>query len=87
MTKYDVAARAIKVRILYQDSLRPMNNTSFPYEVGDVLKVYRVKVGYFPSGSKYEFLVWSKTRNKCVWVRDGRCEVVETAEEIVHHIR
>ena len=86
MTKYEVATRATKVRILYQDSLRPTNNT-FPYEVGDVLKVYRVKVGYYPSGSKYEFLVWSKTKNKCVWVRDGRCEVVETADEKIHTIK
>ena len=87
MTKYEVAARAVKVRITHQNSLYPLNGKAFPYEIGDVLKVYKVKIGYFPSGSKYEFLVWSKVENRCVWVRDGRCEVVETADEIIHTIK
>lgn len=86
MTRYEAAARATKVRITYSDkgyteTYKPMHTE------GEILKVYRVKVGHFPSGSKYEFLVWSKAQERYVWVREGRCEIVETAEEIIHTIK
>ena len=86
MMKYTEAERAVKVRITYSDTglvdtYKPM------YTEGEILKVYKVRLERFPSGQKFEFLVWSKAQERCVWVREGRCEIVEMSEEKIHTIK
>ena len=62
MKRYEEVRRVERVRII--------NRRGRCIEEGQESKVYRVKIGYYPSGSKYEYLVWSKELGKCVWVRE-----------------
>ena len=53
-------------------------------EEGQESKVYRVRIGYYPSGSKYEYLVWSKELGKCVWVREDDVLVLAVSLAPIH---
>jgi hypothetical protein len=46
--------------------------------------VYRVRIGYYPSGSKYEYLVWSKELGKCVWVREDDVLILAVSLAPIH---
>ena len=49
MQRYEQTRRVYRVRVTYA---RGRN-----IEEGQESKVYRVRIGYYPSGSKYEYLV------------------------------
>ena len=46
--------------------------------------MYRVRIGYYPSGSKYEYLVWSKELGKRVWVREDDVLVLAVSLAPIH---
>lgn len=53
-------------------------------EEGQESKVYRVRIGYYPSGSKYEYLVWSKKLGKCVCIREDDALVLAVSLAPIH---
>ena len=76
MMKYEQTRRVQKVRVIYARGGR--------IEEGQESKVYRVRVGYYPSGSKNEYLVWSKELGKCVWVREDDVLVLAVSLAPIH---
>ena len=76
MQRYEQTRRVYRVRVAYA---RGRN-----IEEGQESKVYRVHIGYYPSGSKYEYLVWSKELGKCVWVREDDVLVLATSLAPIH---
>ena len=78
MQRYEQTRRVQRVRVTRSRGSR--------IEEGQESKVYRVRIGYFPSGSKYEFLVWSKELNKCVWVREEDVLVLAVSLTPIHTI-
>ena len=76
MQKYEQTRRVQIIKITY-----PRYNR---IEEGQESKVYRVRIGYYPSGSQYEYLVWSKKLGKCVWVRDEDVLVLAVSLVPIH---
>ena len=76
MKKYEQTRRVQRVRVTYTRGGR--------IEEGQESKVYRIRVGYYPSGSKYEYLVWSKKLDKCVWVREDDVLILATSLAPIH---
>ena len=76
MNRYEQTRRVQRVRVTYARGRR--------IEEGQESKVYRVRIGYYPSGSKYEYLVWSKKANKCVWVREDDVLVLAVSLAPIH---
>lgn len=76
MQRYEQTRRVYRIRVIYA---RGRN-----IEEGQESKVYRVRIGYYPSGSKYEYLVWSKEANKCVWVREDDVLVLAVSLAPIH---
>lgn len=78
MQRYEQTRRVQRVRVTNRRGRR--------IEEGQESKVYRVRIGYFPSGSKYEYLVWSKELGKCVWVREDDVLVLAVSLAPIHTI-
>lgn len=76
MQRYEQTRRVQRVRVAYARGRR--------IEEGQESKVYRVRIGYYPSGSKYEYLVWSKTLGKCVWVREDDVLILAVSLAPIH---
>lgn len=76
MQRYEQTRRVQRVRVI--------NRRGRCIEEGQESKVYRVKIGYYPSGSKYEYLVWSKELGKCVWVREDDVLVLAVSLAPIH---
>lgn len=76
MQKYEQTRRVQRVRVIHARSRR--------IEEGQESKVYRVRIGYYPSGSKYEYLVWSKEADKCVWVREDDVLILAVSLAPIH---
>ena len=76
MQRYEQIRRVQKVRITYRRGRR--------IEEGQESKVYRVRSEYYPSGSKYEYLVWSKELGECVWVREDDVLVLAVSLTPIH---
>lgn len=76
MQRYEQIKRVQRVRVTYRRGIR--------IEEGQESKVYRVRSGYSPSGSKYEYLVWSKELGKCVWVREDDVLVLAVSLTPIH---
>ena len=76
MQRYEQTRRVQRVRVTNRRGRR--------IEEGQESKVYRVRIGYYPSGSKYEYLVWSKELGKCVWVREDDVLVLAVSLEPIH---
>ena len=76
MQRYEQTRRVERVRVTNRRGRR--------IEEGQESKVYRVKIGYYPSGSKYEYLVWSKELGKCVWVREDDVLVLAVSLAPIH---
>ena len=76
MQRYEQTRRVQRVRVTNRRGRR--------IEEGQESKVYRVRIGYFPSGSKYEYLVWSKELGKCVWVREDDVLVLAVSLAPIH---
>ena len=76
MQRYEQTRRVQRVRVTNRRGRR--------IEEGQESKVYRVRIGYYPSGSKYEYLVWSKERGKCVWVREDDVLVLAVSLAPIH---
>lgn len=76
MQRYEQTRRVQRVRVIRSRGSR--------IEEGQESKVYRVRIGYFPSGSKYEYLVWSKELGKCVWIRDEDVLVLAVSLTPIH---
>lgn len=76
MQRYEQTRRVQRVRVTNRRGRR--------IEEGQESKVYRVRIGYFPSGSKYEYLVWSKELGKCVWVREDDVLVLAVSLTPIH---
>lgn len=76
MQKYEQTRRAQRVRVTYTRGRH--------IEEGQESKVYRVRISYYPSGSKYEYLVWSKEADKCVWVREDDVLVLAVSLAPIH---
>ena len=76
MQRYEQTRRVQRVRVTYARGRR--------IEEGQESKVYRVRIGYFPSGSKYEYLVWSKELGKCVWVREDDVLILAVSLTPIH---
>jgi hypothetical protein len=76
MQRYEQTRRVQRVKITNRRGRR--------IEEGQESKVYRVRIGYYPSGSKYEYLVWSKELGKCVWVREDDVLVLAVSLAPIH---
>ena len=76
MQRYEQIRRVYRIRVIYA---RDRN-----IEEGQESKVYRVRIGYYPSGSMYEYLVWSKELDKCVWVREDDVLVLAVSLAPIH---
>ena len=76
MMRYEQTRRVQRVRVTYARGRR--------IEEGQESKVYRVRIGYYPSGSKYEYLVWSKKLGKCVWVREDDVLILVASLTPIH---
>ena len=76
MHRYEQTRRVQRVRVTYARGRR--------IKEGQESKVYRVRLGYYPSGSKYEYLVWSKELGKCVWVREDDVLVLAVSLTPIH---
>ena len=76
MQRYEQTRRVQRVRVTRSRGNR--------IEEGQESKVYRVRIGYYPSGSKYEYLVWSKELGKCVWVREDDVLVLAVSLAPIH---
>lgn len=76
--KYEQVIRIEKVRIAYRRGRCITEGTES--------KVYRVKVGHYPSGSKYEYLVWSAEAERCVWVREDDVVVLSMSIAPIHRV-
>ena len=76
MNRYEQTRRVQRVRVTYARGRR--------IEEGQESKVYRVRISYYTSGSKYEYLVWSKEANKCVWVREDDVLVLAVSLAPIH---
>ena len=76
MDRYEQTRRVQRVRVTYARGRH--------IEEGQESKVYRVRISYYPSGSKYEYLVWSKEANKCVWVREDDVLVLTVSLAPIH---
>ena len=76
MQRYEQTRRVQRIRVTNARGRR--------IEEGQESKVYRVRIGYYPSGSKYEYLVWSNTLGKCVWVRDDDVLVLAVSLAPIH---
>ena len=76
MQRYEQIRRVQRVRVTNRRGRR--------IEEGQESKVYRVRIGYFPSGSKYEYLVWSKELGKCVWVREDDVLILAVSLTPIH---
>lgn len=76
MTRYEQVRRVQRVRITYARGRR--------IEEGQESKVYKIRIGYYPSGSKYEYLVWSKELGKCVWVREDDVLILAVSLAPIH---
>ena len=76
MQRYEQTRRVERVRVTYRRGRR--------IEEGQESKVYRVRIGHYPSGSKYEYLVWSKELGKCVWVREDDVLVLAVSLVPIH---
>ena len=78
MMKYEQVTRVERIRVSYSRGGRITE--------GQESKVYRVRVGYYPSGSKYEYLVWSKELGKCVWIREDDVVVLSMSIAQIHRV-
>ena len=76
MQRYEQTRRVQRVRVTYARGRH--------IEEGQESKVYRVRIGYFPSGSKYEYLVWSKELGKCVWIREDDVLILAVSLAPIH---
>ena len=76
MQRYEETRRVQRVRVT--------NARSRCIEEGQESKVYRVRIGYFPSGNKYEYLVWSKELGKCVWVKEDDVLILAVSITPIH---
>lgn len=76
MQRYEQTRRVYRVRVTYARGR--------DIEEGQESKVYRVRIGYYPSGSKYEYLVWSKKLGKCVWIREDDALVLAVSLAPIH---
>lgn len=78
MMRYEQTQRVQRVRITYRRGRCITEGTES--------KVYRVKIGYYPSGSKYEYLVWSTEVERCVWVREDDVLVLAMSLTPIHRV-
>ena len=78
MTRYEQVTRVERVRVTYRRGKCIAE--------GQESKVYRVRIGYYPSGSKYEYYVWSKELGRCVWIREDDVLVLTMSLAQVHRI-
>ena len=76
--KYEQVIRIEKVKVSYRRGNRIAEDQES--------KVYRVRVSHYPSGSKYECLVWSKELNKCVWIREDDVVVLSMSITPIHRV-
>lgn len=76
MMNYEQTRRVQRIRVTYARDRH--------IEEGQESKVYRVRIGYYPSGSKYEYLVWSKELGKCVWVREDDVLILAVSLAPIH---
>ena len=76
MQRYEQTRRVQRVRVTCARDRR--------IEEGQESKVYRVRIGYYPSGSKYEYLVWSKELGKCVWIREDDVLILAVSLAPIH---
>ena len=74
--RYEQTQRVQRVRVIYRRGRCIAE--------GIESKVYRVKIGYYPSGSKYEYLVWSKELGKCVWIREDDVLILAVSLAPIH---
>ena len=79
MMRYEQTQRVQRVRVTYRRGRCIAEGTES--------KVYHVKVGYYPSGSKYEYLVWSTEAERCVWVREDDVLVLAMSLTPIHTVR
>ena len=78
MTRYEQTQRVQRVRVTYRRGRSIAEGTES--------KVYRVKIGYYPSGSRYEYLVWSTEAERCVWVREDDVLVITMSLTPIHRV-
>jgi hypothetical protein len=78
MTRYEQVTRVERVRVTYRRGKCIAE--------GQESKVYRVRIGYYPSGSKYEYYVWSKELGRCVWIREDDVDVLSMSIAQIHRV-
>lgn len=78
MMRYEQVTRVERVRVSY--------NRGVNIAEGQESKVYRVGIGYYPSGSKYKYLVWNKELGRCVWVREDDAVVLAMSLTPIHRV-
>lgn len=78
MTRYEQVTRVERVRVAYRRGKCIAE--------GQESKVYRVRIGYYPSGSKYEYYVWSKELGRCVWIREDDVDVLLMSITQIHRV-
>lgn len=78
MTRYERVTRVERVRVTYRRGKCIAEGTES--------KVYRVRIGYYPSGSKYEYYVWSKELGRCVWIREDDVDVLSMSIAPIHRV-
>ena len=78
MTRYEQVTRVERVRVTYRRGKCIAERQES--------KVYRVRIGYYPSGSKYEYYVWSKELGRCVWIREDDVDVLLMSLTQIHRV-
>jgi hypothetical protein len=78
MMRYEQMQRVQRVRVAYRRGRCIAEGTES--------KVYRVRVEHYPSGSKYEYLVWSRELDQCVWVREDDVLVLAMSLTPIHRV-
>ena len=78
MMRYEQMQRVQRIRVAHRRGRCIAEGTES--------KVYRVRVEYYPSGSKYEYLVWSKELEQCVWVREDDVLVLAISLTPMHKV-
>lgn len=78
MREYEIIQRVEKIKVVY--------GRGHKIEEGQESKVYKIYTRRYPSGTKYELLVWSNTLGQCVWVREDDVCVLAMAQTPIHTI-
>lgn len=78
MKNYETIQMVKKIKVIY--------GRGHKIEEGQESNVYKVCTRRYPSGTKYELLVWSNTLGQCVWVREDDVRVLAMAQSPIHTI-